>query len=321
MWLKEIRDRKQRLPAIYVNEVNAALENIVSYPHMGGKKGSLMLAYHQIEYIGQRCYDLIKKHLKHMLLEEIKIRQLLKEKSNWDKPKAQNYGEIWCADFTEIKVLGMVVYIAIVLDAFSHYYLGYHVSESADFDLVDGAFIMALEKCQGALPERCMLNDRGSQYKYKLYRDHLKEYDIEQVFTPPRTPWNNGEAEVGMRDIKALFYKRLSHTQKQSHQSIVSYSSIIADEVFKELNERIPRLKLRGVTPLDIVMKKADQKRNAISSFVQECKEKREIKERIENLDMHIRKNIYISTWSNCRLRNLFDLVNQDYRNIIPEKV
>lgn len=319
-WRRQIRDRKQRESEIYAEEVNAALSNILEYPHMGGKKGAMMLAYHQIEYIGQRCYDLIKKQLKQILIIEIKQRHLLREHGTWEKEKANKYGEIWCADFTEIKVFGMIVYIAIILDAFSHYYLGYHVSDTADFDLVDGAFERALEKCHGVLPERFMINDRGSQYKTDLYRAHVEEYGIEQVFIPEGTPWNNGEAEVGMKDIKALFYQRLSKTPKSSTQSIVGYSKTIAHEIFKELNEKIPRLKLRGVTPLDIVVQRANEKRILIRGFIKERKENRVNKTRVKNLKEHISNEIHIDCWSDLRLKNLMNLMNLNYKLIVPEK-
>ena len=320
VWLRQIRDRKPRALKIYVEEVDAALDNIIAYPHMGGKKGSMMLAYHHIEYIGQRYYDLTKKLLKEILIAEIKRRQLLKEKTSWDKAKAQKYGDIWCADFTELHVFGMIIYIAVVLDAFSHYYLGYQISDTADFNLVDGAFNMALEKCDGALPERFMINDRGGQYKCELYRAHLKAHGINQVFIPKGTPWNNGEAEVGMRDIKALFYQRLSKTPKGRARSIVVYSTRIADEIFKELNERIPRPKLKGVTPLDVVDQNADEKQTFIKTFIKECKAKRETKKRVENLNTHIQNNIHIDGWNNCTLKNLVNLINLNYKLIVPEK-
>jgi hypothetical protein len=104
VWDRDIRERKQRPRNIYVEEVDAALDNILDYPHMGGKKGALMLAYHQIEYIGQRSYDFLKRQLKQIVLAEIKQRQLLKEPIGWVKDKANAYGEIWCADFTEVQV-------------------------------------------------------------------------------------------------------------------------------------------------------------------------------------------------------------------------
>ena len=321
VWDRDVRERRQRPRDIYAEEVNAALTNILDYPHMGGKKGALMLVYHQIEYIGQRSYDFLKRQLKQIVLAEIKHRQLLKEHTGWVKDKAEQYGEIWCADFTEVKVFGLIVYIAVILDAFSHYYLGYHVSDTADFHLIDGAFTMALKTCLGVLPEKYMLNDQGSQYKSELYQAQMDEYDIEQVFIPKGTPWNNGEAEVGMRDIKALFYQRLSKTPRNKNQHVVAYSTEIAHDIFKELNEKIPRLKLRGVTPLDIITQKADQKRIQIKKFIQDRKQKRTTKTRIKDLNDHICKTIHIDCWNNTRLKNVHHLLTHNYKRIVPESV
>jgi len=321
VWFRGVEERKQRAHAIYAQEVNAALANITGYPHMGGKKGALILAYHQIEYIGQRAYDMIKGKFIEILMAEINQRQLLKKKTWWTKPKAEAYGEIWCADFTYLAVFGMIIYVAVVLDAFSHYYLGYHVSDTADFDLVDGAFKMALKNSQGVLPECCMLNDNGSQYKNDLYREHLDSYEIKQVFIPAGTPWNNGEAEVGMKDIKALFYHQLSKRPIDRRQNVVDYSIEISHEIFKELNEKIPRLKLHGVTPLDIVTHKADDKRKIVHAFISRQKQDRRHKNHVDNLNEHISHQTHISCWTDRRLKNMLNLITHKYKNIIPEGV
>lgn len=321
VWFRGVKERKQRMPAICAEQVNAALTNIIGYPHLGGKKGALVLAYHQVEYIGQRAYDGIKSRFIEILMAEIIRRRLLKKKAKWPKPKAEAYGEIWCADFTPLTVFGMIIYIAVVLDAFSHYYLGYHVSDTADFDLVDNAFKMALKRCQGVLPERCMINDQGSQYKSDLYGQHLAVYGVEQVFIPKGTPWNNGEAEVGMKDIKALFYQRLSKRPRIKNESILGYSSEIAPEIFKELNEKIPRLKLRGVTPSDIVSQKADEKRKRLHEFIAKRKQVRQYKNRIKDVNEHIAKQIHLSCWTDRHLKNMFNLITHNYKHIIPEGV
>jgi len=318
VWQRKIRDRKQRKPQIYAEEVDAALENIESYPHMGGKKGAAMLTYHQLEYIGQRCYDWLKYRFKQILFTEIQRRDLLRPKSKWVKDIAQYFGEIWCADFTHVFIMGYTIYIAVVLDDFSHFYLGYNVSLWEDVALVDGAFQMALQCCRGVLPERYMVNDRGSQYKAKLYRNQVEKYGIEQMFVPRRSPWYNGEAEVGMKDIQALFYRRLSPITIDKDLDIVIYAKEIADEIFKELNERIPRLKLKGVTPKDIVTQQAETKRSQIKAFVQERISDRKNKIPIDNIDHHMINKLNIEKWDDKYLKNMFHLLNYQYHKIKP---
>jgi transposase InsO family protein len=321
VWQREIRDRKERIPMLYEEEVNAALQNIISYPHLGGKKGALMLAYHQLEYIGQRCYDVIKKVLKLIIYAEIKDRNLDREKVEWPKPSALKYGEIWCSDFTHVELYGQVIYIAVVLDDYSHYYLGYSVSRSADLTLVDDAFSMALETCGGVLPEICMINDRGSQYKADLYRAHVRQYEIEHVFIPKGTPWNNGEAEVGMKDIKALVYHRLSHTPRERGQDIVKIARGIVHEVFKELNDTIPRPKLDGVTPADVVERRDEKKRASMKAFIEERKAARPSKKRVDNLCQHINTRLNLEKWTDRSVKNLVHLMNHKYNLVVPQKV
>jgi len=321
VWQRGIRERVKRVRRLYEEEVNAALHNIICYPHMGGRKGALMIAYHQLEYIGQRCYDGIKKVLKLILCAEIKDRNLDRENVEWPKPSAGQYGDIWCSDFTHVELYGQVMYIAVVLDDYSHYYLGYSVSDCADASLVDDAFSMALETCGGILPEICMINDRGSQYKAELYKARVGHYGIKQVFIPPGTPWNNGEAEVGMKDIKALVYHRLSHTPRERGQDIVEIARGIVHEVFKELNEIIPRPKLAGVTPADVVERRADKKRAAMEAFVEERKAARPSKKRVDNLSQHIKTLLNIDTWTDRSLKNLVHLMNHKYHLVVPQKV
>jgi len=320
VWQKEIVERKKRAPQVYAEEVDAALNNIVAYPYMGGKKGALMLAYQQLEYIGQRSYDFVKKLVKVIIYAEIKHRNLERTKPQWTKIVAKSYGEIWCADFTHVELYGRIIYIAVVLDDYSHYYLGYNVSAAADFQLVDGAFKMALETCQGVLPEICMVNDRGSQYKAELYKEHVKKYGIDQIFIPKGTPWNNGEAEVGMKDIQALIYQSLSHTRRKRGQDIVEVAQEMAQEVFKELNDKIPRLKLAGVTPADVVEKRAEAKRASTQAFIGERIAHRPKKKRIDDLNQYINQKLDLNKWSDRSLKNLVYLINRKYKLIVPAK-
>jgi len=321
VWQKEIRERKQRMPEFYLEEVNAAIDNILAYPHMGGKKGAMMLAYHQIEYIGQRCYDFVKKQVRMIIFAEIKRRNLQREKVSWPKQSAQYYGEIWCADFTHILLYGQVIYIAIVLDCYSCYYLGYSVSATADVNLVEAAFQMAMKNCQGVLPERYLVNDQGSQYKAAIYQELLKKYEIKQKFIPKGTPWNNGEAEVGMKDIQALFYRQFAQTPRDHGQPIVSQAQAMADKIFKDLNEYIPRLKLDGVTAKDVKDNQTQPQKESIKKFVEERKQKRESKSRLENLNQHIRQNLELEKKSARWLKNSVNLINHQYELIIPEGV
>lgn len=320
-WQKEFRERKQRVPQLYAEEVNAAVANIVAYPHIGGKKGALMLAYHHVEYIGQRCYDLVKRQLRVILLEELKQRRLLRQPAAWPKLQAKYFGEIWCADFTEVKLYGQILYVAIVLDCYSCYYLGYSVSTTADVHLVEQALIMALENNQRALPERYLVNDQGSQYKAEIYRQLLTKYQLKQKFIPPGTPWNNGEAEVGMKDIQALFYCALAQTPRGPEQEIVGQARAMAEKIFKELNEDIPRLKLKGVTPKDVKDNEAEAKRKSVEEFAAERKAARPQKTRVYNLTALIRNTLYLNARTNRWLKNIISLLNNQHDQIVPEAV
>ena len=279
----------------------------------------MMLIYHRIEYIGQRAYDFVKKQLRLMIFAEIKRRNLLRPKVTWPKLTAQYYGEIWCADFTHVELYGQVIYIAIVLDCHSCYYLGYSVSATADVDLVKAAFLKAVASCQGALPERYLVNDRGNQYKAELYRQLLKGFEIEQKFIPNGTPWNNGEAEVGMKDIKALFYRELARTPRKPGESIVSQAQALVEKIFKELNEIIPRPKLEGVTPRDVVAKQTEAKIQENERFIEERRQQRRAKTRIDDAASHIRSRLEPQKWSDRHLKNLGNLLTHNYHLIVPE--
>jgi len=320
-WQRQIRARKQRALNLYAEEVNAAVGNIIDYPHMGGKKGTLMLVYHHTEYLGQRCYDFVKNQIKQIITEELRYRHLERSYVSWPKITAQHFGDIWCADYTQVLFFGQIIYIAVVLDDFSHYYLGHHVSDQADTELVDGAFINALKTCIGVLPRYYMQSDQGSPYKAEVYQEHVALQDIKQIFIPKGTPWNNGEAEVGMRDIKALFYKEYAHTTRAQHLDTVSQAQLMATKIFKELNERIPRLKLKGVTPMDVVQERAEAKRISMKKFTRERIEKRKSKTRIEDLKNHLIEKLCLEKVNNRQLKNLDYLLNHRYHKVSPVRV
>jgi hypothetical protein len=159
------------------------------------------------------------------------------------------------------------------------------------------------------------------QYKADLYRARVGHYGIKHVFIPAGTPWNNGEAEVGMKDIKALVYQRLSHTPRERGQDIVGIARGIVHDMFKELNETIPRPKLAGVTPADIVENRAEDKRSATKAFIEERKAARPSKKRVDNVSQHIKALLKVDTWTDRSVKNLVHLMNHKYNLVVPQKV
>ena len=78
--------------------------------------------------------------------------------------------QLWVADLTYIAILGGFVYLAAIMDAWSHRITGYALGRRIDARLTLAALATAIERRNP--PAGCIHHsDRGSQYVAQAYRD------------------------------------------------------------------------------------------------------------------------------------------------------
>ena len=141
---------------------------IANFPHFGGRKGQAYMLYHELGYIGMKLYDRIRKNIKRLLGQEVSKREMLPPREYYEHIRPMKSGEIWAEDFTDVTVECRTFKVAVVLDVYDEYYLGWAVDSRATAALVGLPVDQALEKT-GKGPEKFLLSDNGSQERAGVF--------------------------------------------------------------------------------------------------------------------------------------------------------
>jgi putative transposase len=88
---------------------------------------------------------------------------------------AQRPNQLWVADLTYVATWSGFVYVALVIDAFSRYLVGWQAARSLRTELVLDALEMAIWRRQAQLEGLVHHSDRGSQYLSIRYTERLAE--------------------------------------------------------------------------------------------------------------------------------------------------
>ena len=88
---------------------------------------------------------------------------------------AERPNQLWVADLTYVATWSGFVYVALVIDAFSRFLVGWQASRSLRTDLALDALEMAIWRRQAQLEGLVHHSDRGSQYLAIRYTERLAE--------------------------------------------------------------------------------------------------------------------------------------------------
>ena len=88
---------------------------------------------------------------------------------------AQRPNQLWVADLTYVATWSGFVYVALVVDAFSRFLVGWQAARSLGTDLALDALELAIWRRQGQLDGLVHHSDRGSQYLAIRYTERLAE--------------------------------------------------------------------------------------------------------------------------------------------------
>jgi transposase InsO family protein len=297
-WLKGHVDRKPReRKKLSLKIVKQTVEVILRYPHLGGKKGSMYMLYHEIALIAEKAYQYIKVAVRWCLFNEMKHRKLLSTRQSYDHYQPSGVGEVWSADFTIIVVEGVTFYASVVRENYSLFYLGHAVTLGAgSAQLVSKPVRQALTLMDGKGPEKFLVTDRGSQYLCEGFEELLRELDVPHKLIPPGEPWYNGVAENGMNTIKLHFYRRwYGHWMDKVHEVwrksspternklLLALVRACFFEVIQEINTCVPCPSLGGVTPEDVLRGRAFTKTAETKTYIEKEKIRMKGKEQQED--------------------------------------
>jgi transposase InsO family protein len=252
---------------------------IATFPHFGGRKGQAYMLYHELGYIGMKLYDRIRKNIKRLLGQEVSKREMLPPREYYEHIRPMKSGEIWAEDFTDVTVECRTFKVAVVLDVYDEYYLGWAVESRATAALVGLPVDQALEKT-GKGPEKFLLSDNGSQYISAAHEQLLTSAEIVQRRIPACVPQYNGCVEGGMRELKSVFYnvwERRIRDGADEGKGLLERVEAAVSETLRLVNEEIPRPSLGGVTPSDVHNGRREAKRDEIRAYRERESSRRDV--------------------------------------------
>jgi transposase InsO family protein len=275
-WREEaLLDRKVREPNPLEEQVieNAA-ELIATYPHFGGVKGQAFMLYHGLGLIGQKAYGSIKNKIKRVLCQEVSHRNDLPAGADkYEHIRPERVGQIWAEDFTEIVLDGISFKLALLIDVFSQYILGWALAQRATQSLVAIPVHQALAANANKPPEMFLLEDNGKQYVSENHSCLLDAKEIVARHVPAYTPQYNGAVECGGKEFKNVFYnvwERRNRNTPDKEKTFDERAQLAVAESVHLLNEVIPRPALGGVTPADVQHGRSTQRTKEIQQYRQE---------------------------------------------------
>jgi len=136
---------------------------------------------------------------------------------------------IWVSDITYIRTSEGWLYLAIILDMFSRYVVGWSMGEKLTDDLVVHAFDKAVMKKNPA-PAAIFHSDRGSQYAGDTLRGLLLRHDMTQSMSGKGNCYGNAAAESFFSTLKT----ELGHSygsRSTARQEIFEYIEVFYNRV------------------------------------------------------------------------------------------
>jgi transposase InsO family protein len=131
-----------------------------------------------------------------------------------DAPKPSKINELWVGDITYVPLRGgSFCYLAILMDRFSRYIVGWHLDETMTENLVISTLQMAIADRQPR-PNLIHHTDRGGQYASHRYRALLRRAAFRQSMNRVDNCYDNAFMESCFGTVKT----ELEMTEYQNHQ-------------------------------------------------------------------------------------------------------
>jgi putative transposase len=109
--------------------------------------------------------------------------------------------QLWRAAITYIRLQEELVFLAVILDAYSRRVMGWALDRTMEDQLTLSALRMALSR-RVVEPGLVHHSDRGSQYTSIEYTELLKENGIDVSMSRKANPWDNAACESFMKTLK-----------------------------------------------------------------------------------------------------------------------
>lgn len=151
----------------------------------------------------------------------------------------------WVTDVTEFNVNGQKIYLSAILDLFNREIVGYEVSKSPNFELIEQSFQKAYAYTK--LPKKPGLiihSDQGWLYQIPRFRELLAPYQIKQSMSRKGNCLDNAVIESFFGVMKSeLLYMTTFKSYEEVKKALVDY-------IYYYNHERI-KIKLNGKSPVE----------------------------------------------------------------------
>ncbi|WP_342545249.1 IS3 family transposase [Lysinibacillus sp. FSL W7-1291] len=151
----------------------------------------------------------------------------------------------WVTDVTEFKINGQKIYISAVLDLFNREIVGYEVSKSPNFELVQQSFKKAftytkLSKKSGLIVH----SDQGWLYQIPRFKALLATHEIKQSMSRKGNCLDNAVIESFFGIMKSEFLYAITFKNYEA------FKKALVDYIHYYNHERI-KIKLNGKSPVE----------------------------------------------------------------------
>ena len=157
----------------------------------------------------------ITTHSKHSFA---KAGNLVRQNFSTDKPN-----RLWVSDITYIWTKEGWLYLAVILDVFSRYVVGWSMSNRLHHSLVLQAFLKALRK-RDVCPGLIFHSDQGVQYACEAVKEQFQKHQIIQSMSGSGNCYDNALAESFFHSLKTEWvYFEKYQTKEQASLSVFEY--------------------------------------------------------------------------------------------------
>jgi hypothetical protein len=298
-------------------ELCAVLDLIEEYPTMGGKKGAANLVHREAALIGSGSFIEAKRLLMKLCGQELAARRATpKPPPPFEPPQATEVNDVWSSDLFEINPWGKKFHVCVYQDLVSQKRLCLEpVEDTADQKFVAECFGIASEEAGGKTPSVCTKTDRGTQYG-EAFRAAL-DGRCNHIRIPPGSPWFNGEVERGQRDNRDLVYKYLHRLKRPKPGRELEAVREACRLARIDLNEKVARPSLGGVTPEEVVRGTAPEVRRRNDAYKTRARaDRRQRKPKNQRWKDRLTALLSLDDWSTMRLLRFLRLAKRDYRMV-----
>jgi transposase InsO family protein/transposase-like protein len=145
----------------------------------------------------------------------IKYRNLLKQDFNQSMPN-----RVWVSDITEIKINYRPIYLCVIIDLFSRKVIAYDISKVNNTRLSLTTYKKAVDYRK--THPMMFHSDRGVQYTSKIFRTHLKKFDVQLSYSAVGYPYDNAAMESFFSHFKReSVYPNYPFSTDQAYKSKV----------------------------------------------------------------------------------------------------